>query len=69
MVWIVLVVMLTVGMLVGLAWRGLLVLGDRHGLDVLADRLRAEQRIDDATHATLSAMREAARRGWDGPGR
>lgn len=69
MVWIVFVVVLIVGVLVGLAGRGLLVLGDRHGLDVLADRLRAEQRIDDATHATLSAMREAARRGWNEPGR
>lgn len=69
MVWIVLVVVLIVGVLVGLAWRGLSVLGDRRGLDVLAGRLRSEQRIDDATHATLAAMREAARRGWAGSGR
>ncbi len=35
---------------------------DRHDLDVLAQRLAAEQRIDHVTRATLRAMRDEAGR-------
>lgn len=40
---------------------GLLCYRGRRQLDVLIERLGAEQRIDMATRATLQAMRDAAR--------
>ncbi len=50
-----------VGLAVGLAVRGCLVLGDRRELDLLARRLIAEQQISDSTRSTLAAMRQVAR--------
>jgi membrane protein DedA with SNARE-associated domain len=56
---IVAVIGLSGGALVGFvsAWRA-----DRRRLDLLAERLLAETRIDASTRATLAAMREAVRR-------
>ena len=42
--------------------RLLLLPADRHRLDRLARQLMAEQQIDNATRATLQAMRDAAKR-------
>jgi hypothetical protein len=53
---------LALGVLVGLLYRGFLFIGDRRGLNFLADELRAEQRIQVATHQALAEMRAAARR-------
>ncbi len=49
------------GILAGLLYRGFLFIGDRRGLEILADQLRAEQRIHLATQQTMAEMRAAAR--------
>lgn len=47
----------TIGTLAIVAWRK-----DRRRLDVLAERLHVDSRIEALTVQTLAAMREAARR-------
>ncbi len=50
-----------IGLLVGLAWRGVLLFGDQRALDALSSQLAADLRIDSQTKATLRAMQDAAR--------
>lgn len=51
-----------VGLVVGLWTRGLLVTPTvRHDRDLMTRRLLAEQRIDEITRLTLTAMRQAVR--------
>ncbi len=57
---------LVVGLLVGLACHGTVLIGDRRALNRLAAQLTAEQRMTAATHATLAAMRHAVRRSYSG---
>jgi hypothetical protein len=52
---------LLVGLVAGLVWRGVVVIGDRRALDRLGSQLLAEQRMAAATHATLQAMRQVVR--------
>jgi hypothetical protein len=52
---------LLVGVVIGLAWRGTVVLGDHRALDRLASRLLTELRMEAHTQATLQAMRRAGR--------
>lgn len=52
---------LVLGLLIGLAMRGCLLVGDRWQLDLAARRLLAEQQIDTLTRNTLAAMRRATR--------
>lgn len=52
---------LVIGVLVGLAIRGCLVLGDKRQLDLTVQRLIAEARIDATTRRTLAAVRQATR--------
>lgn len=53
--------MLIVGILVGLAWRGMLLIGDRRALDRLSAGIEAEQRMRAATQAAMAASRQAVR--------
>jgi hypothetical protein len=57
-----LLAMLLVGIFAGLFYFGFLIIGDRRGLGVRTHQLRAEQRMQAATHQTLAEMRAAARR-------
>ena len=57
---------LTIGLVVGLVWRGAVLIGDRRTLDRLTSQLEAERRMMAATHATLADMRDAVRRGFSG---
>lgn len=52
---------LLIGLLVGLAVRGCLLLGSRRQFDLMARRLLAEQQIQGRTRETLAAMRQATR--------
>lgn len=56
-----LLAVLGVGIVVGLVWRGAVIIGDRRALDRLAGRLDAERRMTAATHATVQAMRQMTR--------
>lgn len=56
---------LIIGLLVGLIWRGTVLLGDRQVVDRLSQQLAAEARMRAATQATLFAMRQAARQGTE----
>ena len=53
---------LALGLILGLLWRGAVLIGDRRALDRLSSRLVAEHRMEDATRATLSAMQQSALR-------
>lgn len=59
-----LLAMLFVGIAVGLAWRGLIVIGDRRALDRLAAQLETERRMAAATNASLRTMRQVVRESW-----
>jgi hypothetical protein len=59
---------LLVGLIVGLLWRGAVLVGDRRVLEGLAARLEAERRMAARTQATLQQMREAARQFGPRPG-
>lgn len=52
---------LVLGVVLGLAVRGCLILGDRRQLDLTVQRLMAEARIDAVTRQTLARIRETTR--------
>ena len=52
---------LVIGVIIGLAVRGCLILGDKRQLDLTVQRLVVEARIDAVTRHTLVAMRQATR--------
>ncbi len=56
-----------IGLLVGLAWRGVLLVTDQRTLDLLVNQLAADLRIDSRTKATLRAMQDAARSHYGRP--
>jgi len=64
---------LVLGLIVGLVWRGTVIISDRRALNRLGRQFTAEQRMEAATRLTLQRMREAAVRPdlrrpnpWDG---
>jgi hypothetical protein len=62
------VIALAVGMLVGLWWRGTVLLGDRRTVDRLSEQLLTELRMEARTQATMRAMRQAADKPRQRPG-
>lgn len=64
-----LLTVLVAGIVIGLVWRGLIVIGDRRSLYRLTSQLETERRMAAATYASLQAMRQAARGSWEGGGR
>lgn len=52
---------LVIGVVLGLMWHGIVLVGDRRAVDRLAAQLVAEVRMQNQTHATLQAMRQMAR--------
>lgn len=56
-----LVGVLVMGLLLGLAWRGSLFIGDRRALDRLSGSIEVEQRLREATHAAMQASRRVVR--------
>jgi hypothetical protein len=59
-----LLAVLILGVLVGLVWRGVVLIGDHRSLDRLAAQLETERRMAATTHTTLQAMRQIARDSW-----
>ncbi len=57
-----LLAVLVIGVVIGLVWRGAVMVGDRRVFDRLARQLEAERRMTAATHATLHAMRQTVQR-------
>lgn len=51
---------LMLGLIIGLLWRGVLLVGDRQVLDQLSAEMLAEQRMQAYTRVTLERMRRVA---------
>ena len=52
---------LAIGLLIGLTWRGFVLLGDRRELGMMVEQLNAEHRITMATNQALAQMRRIVR--------
>lgn len=52
---------LAIGLLIGLSWRGFIMLGDRRQLGIMIERLNTEHRMSMTTHQALAQMRRVMR--------
>jgi hypothetical protein len=52
---------LTVGVLLGLAYKGFVMFGDRRQLDILSEHLQTEHRMSQATTQAIAQMRRIVR--------